>query len=280
MEILMANDRLGAIQNRREQAKGGFDGFWYLNQETIDRTKIKQWVPEEGANFIAIIPPNDPNVYWAQELHIHYEIGVNSSAFICPRQHKEKCPICDERDKLKESGASADDIAPLNWTRRFLYFLADVKNDKTIDLGVQFAFLAKTIDEGILSLAHDDRTGADTDISDPTTGRTVIFTRKGSGKNGTSYIGFKDETRPCALPKEWTDNVPDFDSIVVVYSYETIYEELHGMSVAESVTTQPPSAEQTPAPETATQSEQPTSSSGVDALKARLRNRQETIKKD
>jgi len=170
---------------------------WYVNQSALEARGLKMWAAKKGVNFISIVPPQDPTRYFGQRIHVHYNIGAAQDAFLCPLEMKRiPCPICEERKRLQQdSEADQNLISSLRPTIRYLFFIVDMKDRSTAEEGVQLFDCPFTVQQGIIKLSTDSRTGEVTDISDPAAGKTVVFERTGMGQKDTRYLGFKIEER-------------------------------------------------------------------------------------
>jgi len=223
----MASSRMKALQEEKKVAEaGGVDirkGF--LNQKVLDELGIEKVKTPEGIYFFAIVPPPDPNSYFGQRIHVHYHVGPADDTFLCPLQMwRERCPVCEERMRLEQSGGDAVDrnyLYSLRPAMRYLFFVVDMKDKETVEKGVQLWEAANTINQGIMSVSKNKRTGELIDISDPVEGKTLQFERRGKGATDTRYLGFSLEDREPLL-EEWLTSVPDFDDILIKPSYDDI----------------------------------------------------------
>ena len=222
--------RINAIQKEAKNGNGG-SRYDMLDSEILEDLGIEKFVVKGDVDaFISIIPPEDPDVYFAKKLFVHYGIGVNNAAFLCPNMMTgDPCPICEERKKLMDAGEKKEVISELNWTVRFLFFIVDWTDGNTIDEGVKYYLAPKTVNDGVINLSKNKRTGEFIDISNPKDGKVLVFSRKGKGLS-TRYVGFSLEDRDDALDDEWLDVIPNFDEVTKVYSAEIIDEEFSGYS--------------------------------------------------
>ena len=81
---------MGAIESEAKAAASGRsdDRLWYINQDLLEKLGIKQWKGKEGDNFLRIVPPLDPNAYFALKIFVHYNVGPTGDAFLCPKMMK------------------------------------------------------------------------------------------------------------------------------------------------------------------------------------------------
>ena len=67
--------------------------------------------------------------------HVHFDVGPNKRAVLCPRTVNKPCPICDEERKLKGNPNISKDELKLYWPKkRMMMFVVDVNDRET---GVQ-----------------------------------------------------------------------------------------------------------------------------------------------
>jgi hypothetical protein len=105
-------------------------------------------------------------------------------------------------------------------------FIYDVKDEGTMDKGLRWFDAPSIIVNNILGLSKDKRTGKILDVSDPIDGRDVEFVRKGTGLN-SKYEAF-NLVKTEAIPKEWHTDVPTFDDVLLVPTYEQMKIETSG----------------------------------------------------
>ncbi len=230
----MGQERLGAIEAEIKRPKGGGVNFYAVDTDKLAKSGVTQFKAEVGDNFIRIIPPVDPKVFWAKIVYIHRNIGANGATFLClKKMFNMACPICEMVNKMKEDDPEDERIIALLPKMRYLMFVYDVRDEDSINKGLRWwdVPVSKTcpIVESIKSLSKDRRTQSVIDVSDPVEGRDIEFTRKGTGQLNTAYEAFKlIESDP--IPKEWYDGVPAFDDILLVPTYEQVELELYGGS--------------------------------------------------
>lgn len=233
-EAKVPQRRLDAIRGEAKSAENRYrDRRSFVDFAKLDELGIKMYKAREKDNFLAIIPPKDPNVFFGCKVFVHRGIGPNDDSYLCPAKHQNlHCPVCDERKRLQEAGEDEAVIRSFGcYPPRFLYFVVDMSSRETMELGPQLYDAASSINEQILSLSKNKRTGEVIDVSDPVEGCTVVFTRKGLTKTTTRYISFELEKRE-PLREEWLD-VPDFSEVLVQTSPEELAAALHGPTTTE-----------------------------------------------
>ncbi len=223
--------RTEAIGKHSKQRERGAGGVGYINMDVLDDAGLGFWRSSTGDNFIAIIPPKDADSYFGLEIFPHFNIGFNSASFLCPRMMsggKDRCPLCEERRRLLDAGCEDEELLrDLNaYPPRFLYFIVDMTSADTEAEGVQLYDAPMTVDDEILAMSKDRRTGELLDVSDPDDGFTVSFLREGAQRR-TNYKAFKLEERD-PLPDEWLDAVIPLEKVIVVGNYDEMKEAYFG----------------------------------------------------
>jgi len=209
--------RAAAIEKEYTKAeKGGRfrNRAWYIDRDALKKAGIMQeYKSPEGDNFIAIIPPKRTDIYFGESIYVHYDINSNKDAALCPLLmsiekgvKRERCPICEKRDKLKEAGVDYDTIKHLRPTLRFLFFIVDTKDSETVKKGLQIYDAPSTINDEIMKLSKDRRTKETIDISDPDEKKEISFERIGTVQNNTRYKGVKIQDRTLEIKNSVYDN--------------------------------------------------------------------------
>lgn len=231
--------RAEAIAREKQETAGGWRGKNFIDLDRLEKDwGIKPWKPSDGDNFIAIIPPEDEDAYYGTRIYVHNNVGPDKSNLLCPREHKKgpACPICEEREALRSSpDADDEEVRSLNcYPPKHIFLILDMASQKTMDAGVQLFIAGVTINNAIMDLSEDPRTGAVIDITDLDKGFDLYFKRKGKGLR-TEYSGFRLEPRD-PLPEEplaQIENMPPLEDFLSFLDYEEIAEEFFGTTEAE-----------------------------------------------
>ncbi len=211
--------RLDAIERASRDRDDMFVS--YFDKDFLENAGIQQIVSAEKDNFFAIIPPKDDNQYFGFKFYAHYDVGPNRDRFLCPRRtNNGRCPLCEEYMRTKDDNLTDDEMKPLKSSLRCLFFVVDMASSETQAEGVKLLEVPKTVNDELLVLSTDRRTGAVIDISDPTDGKLLIYTRTGKGL-GTKYSGFVLEDRDPLL-QSWLDDVPECDVVILIPTYDEI----------------------------------------------------------
>lgn len=175
------------------------------NRDSMFNGDVQLFKPSEGDNNIRILYPTwDGAEHYGLDAFVHYGIGADESAYLCPHEMKgEPCPICEERHAAQKAGDTeyADKLKP---SKRVLVYI--INRDKPKD-GVQLWSMAWTIDRDISALAIDKRTGEVYAIDHPDEGYDISFERKGTGMK-TEYLGLQIDRRPSPIGNDqWEEYI-------------------------------------------------------------------------
>jgi hypothetical protein len=184
--------------------------------------------PHDGENKVRPIPrTTDEMDYWALPIHVHYGVGPEEQAYLCPRKHGgKKCPVCEEFDRAKRAGKE-EDAKQLRPNGRYLLYLVDRKDKEK---GIQVWSMPYTLDAELAKQTVDPESGETLNIDDPEAGYDVYFTREGKGDR-TKYSGVKLARKESSLDDDkalrFAQKHP-LTEILQVYDYEHILKEFEG----------------------------------------------------
>jgi len=187
---------------------------------------------------------------WAHKLTIllHWGIGVNKDAVLCPRTLKRPCPICEERDRLIEVGCPKDEeedkykkrMMDLSPAKRALYNIFCFDSNKEMKKGIQIWEAPHNSIEDVLSEKFQDRrTGEKRYFMIPEEGWNVFFEKKGKKLN-TEYrqVDIVERRKEDKFDEKDLDDlygmVYNFEEIIEIKSYEEI-DKMHIGYVARGV---------------------------------------------
>lgn len=177
------------VKERASQRTDGRDSPW--------DSSVQFFTPAEGDNSIRILPPPS-DADWGHygfPVFIHYDIGADKNSYLClDRMKGEPCPICEERERA--SGAGEDELAKelKAGSRLGVYVIDRSKPNK----GPLLWNLSGNMDQDILKLTVDGRTGEVLPIDHPDEGYDLTFNRKGAGMT-TKYTGYRFDRAPSPL---------------------------------------------------------------------------------
>ena len=222
-------------EEKKKSQQGNFKtSFYYVDTTVAESLGVTEYKSKKGDNFIRIVTPNIKE-FWALEIWKHGNIGANRATFLCmDKMFGEDCPICNKIKELKAADSSDPNIKPLYPSRRCLAFLYDVTSDTSEKEGLRWYDMPTVIKDNLMSLCEDKRKGTWIEIEHPSEGRDIEFERSGTGLN-TKYSGFKLVPND-PNPKSWSENIPDFEDILLIPDPAVIAEELLGMPASEEAT--------------------------------------------
>lgn len=178
-------------QRRAEQGGGSGDSFL--------TDVVRLFKPVQGDNTVRILPPTwEDAKHYGMDIHVHYGIGSDNAAYLCLDKMKGKaCPICEERKRALSDGDQdyADELRP---THRVVMYVIDRAKERE---GVKAWAIGSRMDQDILRLTVDKKTGEALEIDHPENGYDVSFTRDGEGMK-TRYSGMQIERRPSPLDND------------------------------------------------------------------------------
>lgn len=156
------------------------------NREGFIKADFSTWGPKDGLNKIRILPPTWENAdHYGLDIFVHYGIGPDNSAFVCPaRMSNEPCPICEEREQTTDEDLQKE----MRAVKRVAMWIIDRKEESK---GPQIWCAPWTLDRDISSVSIDTDTGEVVSIDHPTEGYDVQFTRtkKGGDASMVEYGG-------------------------------------------------------------------------------------------
>lgn len=166
--------------------------------------------------------------YWR-----HSGVGPGEESFVClARTFRKPCPVCEELEMLKKSGAPKEETGPLEPKRRLVYNIIDLDSK---DQKVQLWEISYHLFEKALIAAAQVGKHEVIAFSDLEDGKTIKFTAKQKSLGAYNFIeatgiGFLD--RP---PYDETilDEAYALDELLIVPTYEQVRNALHGLGEPE-----------------------------------------------
>ena len=227
-----------ALRKRTEESStrrtGGFVSIF-----RNDLDDVKFWKVAEGDHIIDIIPyyagPFDPHVaegepQYVLMLKVHQGIGVEGGNYICPTNYKKPCPICEHIKRLKSEGADEEEINALYPKNRCVYNIVCYDSDKEENKGVQVWEFSHWYSERYFTkLATPKRRrggeqgGGRISFADLDDGKSIEFTREGTGQTNTNFYGFALKDRNYAIDDEIADSTHCLDELISILSYDELY---------------------------------------------------------
>lgn len=202
----------------RIKAKSGKSPF---NKDLIDELGLKEFsstlaTKEKEKSFaIEILPPSyDENIPYGFEVPIHYNIGINNDAFVCPEKLLGKpCPRCEQLRKMyKINSETTDEMKKMFPADRMLYLIWDRSKELCEDEEPVYELSLynapkKAVHAEIQIRTRNKKEKSNYDISDISEdgdGRTVYFEvhTKGGKDDWPEYKGFELKERDEPIPDE------------------------------------------------------------------------------
>jgi len=281
-----ARDRRDRRQARREayerdkaqaKAEGSLGRKSPLKPEAeLEELGVKQFRPVLGKNesehtfAVRLLPfhQDDPDRL-GFPLYIHYGVGPEGDAFLCPVMQSEvfrefgmevpevwrdaRCPVCEEyerelerykkvRDELgeedrKKAYAKVSRYAPYTGgftakkPKSMLVFLVDASSPEAEAEGVQVYLMPywSVYVQGVLEQGEDPDTGEFVDLQDPEEEMVFFFKRIGTGQTDTKYFGYRTKRKPWRV-EDWEDIVDSVPRVMDVLHFASYDEIMEAMS--------------------------------------------------
>jgi len=166
-------------------------------------------------------------IWYKRPFWVHYKIGVDENAYICPRSVGQKCPICAYREKLinEDYEGNKEVIDALKPKLRVLYAIRVLNNpnyeeDKVYLWQIAYANFQKQLDREITEGEEEWA-----DFPDPDNGyhlrvRFVEETFNGRKFLKADRIDFIERSEP--IPDELLDQVPQLDDLLKILPYKKL----------------------------------------------------------
>ena len=236
----MKKNKRGGGLKKRHQEKPKESGGRYPT--IFIRDKIPEGIEfykcKEGEHLADIIPfeagpdmpldeSNNPvteegDLDYVLDLWVHQNLGKLQNPYVCPYENFGKpCPACEF---IKGNRLEKDDWSKLRAKHRVIYQIWDHQTREGEKKGIQifeaaYFFMEEKIDE----IAKLPKGGGYISFSDPDSGKTLAWKRKGSGKDNTQYLGHKFIDRDAPIPDKILNKTFALDSIIKMHpSYEDI----------------------------------------------------------
>jgi len=229
----------------------------YKNRGSFRRGIFREDLPEgvlfwkcgEGEHLIDVVPyiagPNDPltkegDPTYVLELRVHQGVGpAEGQDFVCLAENYGKpCPICEHRRQLRAEGADDEVWKALYPKRRAVYNVICYDSAEEEDKGIQVWEVAWWFAERLFvelakgpSVGSHRRGGKEVGFvpfADPDEGKSIAFTRQGSGARNTQYLGHRFVERDYEIPDELLEAAWVLDELIYIPTYEEVYDAYWG----------------------------------------------------
>ena len=232
--------RKGGLKKRHNEKVKDTGGGRYPT--IFNRDKIPEGVEfykcKEGEHLVDIIPfmagtdmpfdesnrpvTSEGDLDYVLDLFVHQNFGKLNNPYVCPYENfGEPCPACEF---IKGNRLDKPIWSKLRAKRRVIYLVWDHQTNEGEKKGVQIFEAAHFfMEEKISEIAKLPKGGGSIIFSDPDDGKTLAWTRKGSGQENTQYLGHKFIDRDSPIPDKILDKTFAIDSIIKMHpSYDAI----------------------------------------------------------
>jgi len=179
-----------------------------------------------GENLTPITKEGDPD--YVLDLFVHTNVGNMNKPFVCPYENFGiECPICEY---IKSHQLDKEIWKKLVAKHRVVYFLWVHDNREEEKKGIQiFEASHFFMEEKIEEIANSPKDGGQEDFSNPDDGKSLAWTRKGSGMENTQYLGHRLIERDDIIPDRILEQTFSLDDIVNMHpTYKEIEKEFRG----------------------------------------------------
>ena len=227
--------RMGDRARRKaEKAMIQNSGGSYLN---LPRgTEI--YKPKKGTQTLAIVPyevktKNHPEadvgeLWYQRDIYVHYNVGIDEKAVICPKTIGKSCPICKYLSALKKDpDADEEIIKALKPKHRELYNVInlDEDSDKVLLFEISYYNFGDKLDEEIREGKPE---WADFAEVEEGFALSIRFKEKQLGQNKYLQASRIDFEERDDYTEEILEQAFDLDSLLNILSYDDIEKILHG----------------------------------------------------
>ena len=215
------------------------------SRESYIIPEVDFFTPKAGDNNIRILPPTFEGArHYGIDLHLHYGIGPDRSAFLClDKMRAEACPICEERTNAATEGE--EDLAKaLRPKQRVLVWVINRSEEGKGPLAWS---MPAGLDKDIVNCSIDKSTGEILSVDDPSDkGFDIAFKREGMDER-TKYTGIQVARRASPLSDDadqadkWLAFIAEhpLDSLLTFREYDFIKAAYAGTTVEDKTAAAP-----------------------------------------
>lgn len=208
-----------------------------FNKEKVPEG-IEFWKCKEGEHLADIVPfeagPNMPfddklqpisdegDLDYVLDLFVHTNVGNMKNPYVCPYENFGlACPICEF---IKAHRLDKEIWKLLIAKHRVVYLIWIHDSRKEEKKGIQiFESSHFNMEERIEEIAKSPKGGGFLKFSCPDKGKSLAWTRKGSGMTDTKYLGHRFIDRDSPIPDKILDQTFPLDDIVNMHpDYDVI----------------------------------------------------------
>lgn len=234
----MKEDILKRTKEAPQMGRGSFGRSFF--KEGLEDKGVKFWQCGAGDHLLDIIPYEagkwDPNPEVKEGdyaffliVQIHNNVGPTKDRVVCPAwNYKRPCPICEAWQEAKDAGDEAR-MKELRPQQVVVYNILCWDNEKETAKGVQVWSVAHWNFQRFLDvLSKSSRQGGVIPYADADSGSSIAFTRQGTKRENTVYLGHRFETRDYVIRDEWLQQAWCLDDLLDIRTYEDLYESFYG----------------------------------------------------
>lgn len=163
------------------------------------------------------------DIWYKFPYKLHFGVGIDNQAVICPRSIAKPCPICEEKNRMaKDPDADEDTVKDLKPQDRVLYNWRPIRKEKSGDImiwDIPFHNFQKMLDREILD--GDDEWGGFADLEDGFSLR-IRFAEESFGGSKFAKADRIDFVSREDLKESILKKTVSLDECVVVLPYKEI----------------------------------------------------------
>jgi hypothetical protein len=206
----------------------------FFNQSKLTEVGAEFWSCGEGSHRVDLIPfiagRHHPRVEEGRtaynlDIWVHRGVGATEDAYVCPlKNYGNPCPICEDYQVKKNDPEIDDDVLDgMKAKRRVVYNVVVRDSKKEQREGVKLWEVAHWfVERHIATISRDEESGETIAPADPDEGKTLAFTKEGSGPRSTSFIGHRFVNRAESLTDELLESAYILDELIAIPSYEDL----------------------------------------------------------
>lgn len=206
-------------------------------------TGVDNYKPKKGTHSLQIVPyevsvDNHPQadkgeLWYQRDILVHYNVGIEEKAVICPKTIGKSCPICKHLASLKKDpDADEEIIKALKPRERELFNVIDPEEDpdKVMLFEVSYYNFGEKLDEELR-----DGKPEWNDFAEPEDGYELSVRWKEERLGKTNYLKASriDFEERDDYTEEILDSAIDLDKALVILPYNEIEKLLFGEPVDE-----------------------------------------------
>jgi len=227
--------RMGARARRKAENAENKGNSSYLNLPE----GVVFYKPKKGTRAIDILPyevtvNNNPEVdkgdlWYQRTIYVHFNVGIEEKAILCPRTVGKKCPICEYIAQLKKDPEADEDlIKTIKPKERELFNVIDLDADSDKVCLFEFSYycFGEKLDEEIREGKPEYG-----DFAELEDGYSLNVRFKEESLGSIKYLKASriDFEKRDDYDESILDDVLNLDEILSVLSYDAIEKILHGI---------------------------------------------------